>query len=1251
MSAEVVLNWFRLKRGMDATELLRARIEGYVHGYGVAWEAGVEPRSGGPRSVSPPAIIVTTSVSTQCENPYPGSDSTPKGPLELGSMMSAGPTPEDAAVNHTSTASKIKRELFPAIPAKENINLASRGAIRRQCRGIGPQLAYILVAQRELLSKGFTSWDEKNDPSSVIATKFIGEELIKQLREKFELFPVCNVNTASSAELQQAMFKSMECGRCKKDTCEECKRLKLGDDIKVVADIIVKEHEFFDDFESWEDVKERVSRGGGNYNFTPENAVEMLKKQRVLCISSAEEEAAVARAGNLNQVFNYVLGYSSSSKSQLEQWDLRKLARLAEHYGIKRTHKRADLMEKILEEEQRRIVKKVVSSIIDHIISDEEQRIIKTVVEKLVSDTITASAEESRNEESQQNPMQRCAEERNVTVDSRPAEVWQVNLQALEDEVWLSRLDKQGLAILAKHRYGINWKNVEEGRKRDNQYMIDKIMEKNKALKPKPETVWEGEHILSVGSWNMKLLSESTMSGKDSRNMQIILNGLNEFDVVALLEVFKDNTMKMIRDALEEHSGDAWGWLKSKPRLQVESDETPEDSKGEFVGFLWRKKKVILTSSKDGDAGGEASTLKQDGARMAPTFFHRTPAVARFQSKRDPSFQFVLVAAHVTFGKYQPYSSTRAREIELQNLAAAVKKIQGEEAKMNACVWCVGDFNLNPPHDPSKASNGWEQLLEAGWKPHVRDRTMVQTNNIYDNIIARVHDGDTDNGIILLKHPSKSDGIRARVGVIDMVGHMNSVTKILENVEKAAEPAGVSQATESKSMATYFDTFVQNIFKLKVSDHLPVRMQIELPTNMTDERYEIKTVGGLNLTSAPGSLGYRLINSGSTRKQNGYSSAVTAVNKSNKNKGGMSDGKGASSGTSKSCHRCRTKKPVTVTVRDRAFHQTCTIPPDHSYLTSLYPIFPLQCTKCTSVYFCDACMNIAHGEYIDKAIESKEWVCPPCRGSCGEGCVTCCTCTECRKVKELPLTGLTAQQLVKESEFDNLHDYLVCCEIKTTTQEELRERKKRHEWGQWLKEDFVPSPQDDQDEEVEGSDMDEDEDSQTHAQNLLPVESRLKNDFKLKRRTVPGDGNCQFHALAHQLAQHLSNEMDHTELRRIAVQEIATNQDRYKDFYLEGEFDAELQRISRDGEWGDERTLQAVAQTFSVRIHVVSAYEHERDRDDYMPRDVTHQEQERNELPRLTIIHYPGSNNKGLHYDSTEPLTDGDNEDIVHRDG
>ena len=111
---------------------------------------------------------------------------------------------------------------------------------------------------------------------------------------------------------------------CKKKSCEECKGLKYGIDIEEVASIIVKEREDFGDFEEWGDVEERVSRGQGNYNFTPRKAINMLNKQRVLCISWAEEEAAVSRAGNLNQVFNYVLGYGSSSQLQLDQWDLLK---------------------------------------------------------------------------------------------------------------------------------------------------------------------------------------------------------------------------------------------------------------------------------------------------------------------------------------------------------------------------------------------------------------------------------------------------------------------------------------------------------------------------------------------------------------------------------------------------------------------------------------------------------------------------------------------------------------------------------------------------------------------------------------------------------------------------------------------------------------------------------------------------------------------------------------------------------------
>jgi len=44
-----------------------------------------------------------------------------------------------------------------------------------------------------------------------------------------------------------------------------------------------------------------------------------------------------------------------------------------------------------------------------------------------------------------------------------------------------------------------------------------------------------------------------------------------------------------------------------------------------------------------------------------------------------------------------------------------------------------------------------------------------------------------------------------------------------------------------------------------------------------------------------------------------------------------------------------------------------------------------------------ACLANRHGEDYAQAVESGEWVCPPCRGTCGPGCVSCCNCGPCRR--------------------------------------------------------------------------------------------------------------------------------------------------------------------------------------------------------------------------------------------------------------
>ena len=247
---------------------------------------------------------------------------------------------------------------------------------------------------------------------------------------------------------------------------------------------------------------------------------------------------------------------------------------------------------------------------------------------------------------------------------------------------------KSQLIPLAQFRYGLDLPKGNRPNKRDvirlildHENQVKKMILDRDGKNPNPVVkVWRGEDVLSVGSWNMLTLSDRTLKKgmERSKQMDIVLDGLNQFDVVALLEVFNAGTMKTICGALEKHSGEEWGWVQSRPSKsranvarEADADDLNEDSKGEIVGFLWRKTKARLTSSEDGERGGTAQTLMQDNT-PATSFFHRPPAVARFQSTRLPSFQFVLVAAHVTFDGFEKTRGEVARQKELQNLAGAV---------------------------------------------------------------------------------------------------------------------------------------------------------------------------------------------------------------------------------------------------------------------------------------------------------------------------------------------------------------------------------------------------------------------------------------------------------------------------------------------------------------------------------------------------------------------------------------------------
>ncbi|KAL0842566.1 hypothetical protein Bca101_015811 [Brassica carinata] len=100
---------------------------------------------------------------------------------------------------------------------------------------------------------------------------------------------------------------------------------------------------------------------------------------------------------------------------------------------------------------------------------------------------------------------------------------------------------------------------------------------------------------------------------------------------------------------------------------------------------------------------------------------------------------------------------------------------------------------------------------------------------------------------------------------------------------------------------------------------------------------------------------------------------------------------------------------------------------------------------------------------------------------------------------------------------------------------------------------------------------------------------RLRNRLELfdfAEVKVPGDGNCQFRALADQLYKTADR---HKHVRRQIVKQLKASPESYEG-YVPMKFSEYLRKMSRSGEWGDHVTLQAAADVYRVKIVVLTSF-------------------------------------------------------------
>ena len=93
------------------------------------------------------------------------------------------------------------------------------------------------------------------------------------------------------------------------------------------------------------------------------------------------------------------------------------------------------------------------------------------------------------------------------------------------------------------------------------------------------------------------------------------------------------------------------------------------------------------------------------------------------------------------------------------------------------------------------------------------------------------------------------------------------------------------------------------------------------------------------------------------------------------------------------------------------------------------------------------------------------------------------------------------------------------------------------------------------------------------------IASQLKSAC-LKKIKIPGDGNCQFHAIAYMIRHNniptRNHTVNHKELRKLARKLLKKNKSHYKNFIWDETFDDYLNNL-KHGEYGDNLTLQVLS--------------------------------------------------------------------------
>jgi len=95
------------------------------------------------------------------------------------------------------------------------------------------------------------------------------------------------------------------------------------------------------------------------------------------------------------------------------------------------------------------------------------------------------------------------------------------------------------------------------------------------------------------------------------------------------------------------------------------------------------------------------------------------------------------------------------------------------------------------------------------------------------------------------------------------------------------------------------------------------------------------------------------------------------------------------------------------------------------------------------------------------------------------------------------------------------------------------------------------------------------------------------SDFGLCCKPITGDGACQFRAVADQL---YGDQNLHAAVRANVIEQLKANPNHYEGFAVGESFNEYVNRMADAHTWGDNLTLQAIADLYGIRVCIISTF-------------------------------------------------------------